>query len=218
MATLDLNKLPWYAQMGIFVGISVVFVVVFYYYFYTPMQEEKKAIEDELQTLQSDINKGLVMEAKREEFKQEIERLNQKLETLKRILPERQEVDDILRKLQGLAAESNLNILRFTPGAENRKEFYVEWPIQIDISGTYHNLAMFFDKIGKFSRIFNINNLVINSVQTPKLELLTITSSCVASTFIYAEAPAAAPQAAAPAPRPAREPRPSKERTSPDQF
>ena len=204
---LDINKLPWYAQLGIFGGISIIFVVVFYYYFYTDMRDQMKGLEDELQTLQSDINKGLVMEAKREEFKLEIERLNQKLDTLKRILPERQEVDDILRKLQGLAAESNLNILRFTPGAEGKKEFYIEWPIAIDISGTYHNLAIFFDKIGKFSRIFNINGLVIAAVTNPKIETLTITSQCTASTFIYVESgpPVPAPRPAAPPPRPARE-------------
>ncbi|MBI2836754.1 MAG: type 4a pilus biogenesis protein PilO [Acidobacteria bacterium] len=203
---LDINKIPWYAQLGIFGGISIIFVVVFYYYFYTDMRDQMKALEDELQTLQSDINKGLVMEAKREEFKLEIERLNQKLDTLKRILPERQEVDDILRKLQGLAAESNLNILRFTPGAENKKEFYIEWPIAIDISGTYHNLAIFFDKIGKFSRIFNINGLVISAVTNPKIDTLTITSQCTASTFIYMESgpPAPAPRPTAPPPRPAR--------------
>lgn len=205
---LDINKIPWYGQLGIFGGISIIFVVVFYYYFYTDMRDQMKALQDELQTLQSDINKGLVMEAKREEFKLEIERLNQKLDTLKRILPERQEVDDILRKLQGLAAESNLNILRFAPGAENKKEFYIEWPIAIDISGTYHNLAIFFDKIGKFSRIFNINGLVISAVTNPKIDTLTITSQCTASTFIYVESgpPVPAPRPTAPPPRPARTP------------
>ncbi len=203
---LDLNKLPWYGQLGIFGGISVLFVVIFYYYFYGDMQGRINGLNDELQTLQNDINKGHVMEAKRPEFQQEIERLNLKLETLKRILPERQEVDDILRKLQGLAAESSLNILRFTPGAETRREYYIEWPIQIEINGTYHNLAMFFDKIGKFSRIFNITNLVISSVNPPK-ENLSITSQCTAATFIYVEGnPQAAAKPAAPAPRAPRTP------------
>ena len=204
---LDLNKLPWYGQLAIFVGISVLFVIVFYYYFYGDMSARISTVNDELQSLQNDINKGHVMEAKRAEFQQEIERLNQKLETLKRILPERQEVDDILRKLQGLAAESNLNITHFTPGAESRQEFYIQWPIKIEITGTYHNLAMFFDKIGKFSRIFNVYDLAISAVSPPR-ENLTITSSCTAATFIYVETapkPAAPAAPATPPQRPRRE-------------
>jgi len=202
---LDLNKLPWYGQLGLFGGISILFIVVFYYYFYGDMQAKITGLNDELSTLQADINKGHVMEAKREEFKQEIERLNLKLETLKRILPERQEVDDILRKLQGLAAETSLNVNRFTPGAENKREFFIEWPIQIEITGTYHNLATFFDKIGKFSRIFNVYSLVISSVPKPR-ENLSITSQFTAATFIYVEtAPPKPAPAAAPPPRPRRE-------------
>ena len=204
---VNLGKLPWWGHLALFVAISLLFVGVFYWGFYGEMSQKIQSLRGELDSLQADLEKGHVMEAKRPEFLQEIERLNLKLETLKRILPERQEVDDILRKLQGLAAESNLNILAFTPGAESKQEFYIEWPIAIQISGTYHNLAMFFDKIGKFSRIFNISNLVITALTPPKIDVLTITSSCTASTFIYVEAAPARP-AAAPAPKPPREPKP----------
>ncbi len=215
---LSLGKLPWWGHLALFLAISLLFVGVFYWYFYGEMSQKIETLRSELDSLQADLEKGHVMEAKRPEFLQEIERLNLKLETLKRILPERQEVDDILRKLQGLAAESNLNILAFTPGTEARKEFYIEWPIVIQISGTYHNLAMFFDKIGKFSRIFNISNLDIAAVSNPRLEVLTITSSCTASTFIYVEAAPPRPAAAAPVPRPPRQPKPETSGGGRDEF
>ena len=49
-----------------------------------------------------------------------------------------------------------------------------EWPIRLQLDGTYHNLGMFFDRVSKFSRIINISDVVIRAKEPPELNL-TIT-------------------------------------------
>ena len=80
------------------------------------------------------------------------------LKELEVIIPQKKEIADILRRIQQLAFDSRLNIVKFAPSGEIRKEFYAEWPIPIEVTGNYHNLAMFFDRLSHFARIFNVEN------------------------------------------------------------
>jgi len=47
----------------------------------------------------------------------------------------------------------------FQPKKEKKRDFYAEIPVDLKISGSYHNLAVFFDSISRLSRIVNIRNL-----------------------------------------------------------
>jgi type IV pilus assembly protein PilO len=97
-----------------------------------------------------------------------------------------------MRKVQALAAQSNLVIRTFSPAATVNKEFYQEWPINMAVDGNYHNLGFFFDRVSRLSRLVNIGNLKITagSNQTPSK---TMAASCVATTFVYQETPPAPP-------------------------
>ena len=63
------------------------------------------------------------------------------------------------------------------------------------LRGTYHNLARFFDRMSRFSRIFNVDNLQITQARGGGQQ--TIQASFTAKTFVYQESePAPAPAAA----------------------
>jgi Tfp pilus assembly protein PilO len=46
----------------------------------------------------------------------------------------------------------NLTIKSFRPAPTVTKQLHAEWPINLELDGTYHNLALFFDRVGKFTR------------------------------------------------------------------
>jgi type IV pilus assembly protein PilO len=73
-------------------------------------------------------------------------------------------------------------------------EYYQEWPINVDVEGTYHNLGLFFDRVSRLSRLVNVGNVRVRSQQNPRPSN-TIAVSCVATTFVYVE-PSPAPPAA----------------------
>ena len=50
-----------------------------------------------------------------------------------------------------MASESSLMIKRFAPASTIAHEIYEDWPITIDVEGTYHNLALFFDRVSRLS-------------------------------------------------------------------
>jgi Tfp pilus assembly protein PilO len=66
------------------------------------------------------------------------------------------------------------------------QEFYSEWPIPIEIRGSYHNLASFFDRLSKFARLFNIENFSIKTLPN-QTEDVTISSTFTAKTYIFLE-------------------------------
>ncbi|HEX2799329.1 MAG TPA: type 4a pilus biogenesis protein PilO, partial [Thermoanaerobaculia bacterium] len=78
------------------------------------------------------------------------------------------------------------------------KDFYAEWPIDLQIDGTYHNLALFFEKVARFSRIINIEDLVMTGYPDAAGGR-TLGATFSMKTFIYlGDTEAAAPAAPGP--------------------
>lgn len=201
---LSLNKLPWYGQLAVFVILSVAATGVFYYFYATAANQALGEKQAQLDALNADIRKGQMTARKLPEFRRDVDALRSRLETLRQILPEQRDVADLLRKIQTLATQSNLTIKSFKPAATKTKQFYAEWPIELELDGTYHNLGSFFDKVGNFSRIINVSDVKIKSKDKPA-PTSTISATCTATTFVFLESAAAsakpgAPGAAAPKP------------------
>ena len=207
-----MGKMSLGAQVVVFAIIGVLLYGVFWYFFYSPMQVERDNKLTQKRNLQAEVDNAKTTAARLPEFRREVERKEATLQALSRILPSQKEVDDLLRKVQQLAAESSLDVLRFKPEATKPQNFYAEWPISLELDGSYHNLAYFFDRLSRLSRIMNVSNLKVDSKPDPSIAS-TIKATCTATTFVFIEsappAPAApgrpgAPAGAAPAPAPAK--------------
>jgi len=207
-----MGKMSLGAQVVVFAIIGVLLYGVFWYFFYSPMQVERDAKTTQKRNLQAEVDNAKTTAARLPEFRREVERKEATLQALSRILPSEKEVADLLRKVQQLAAESSLDVLRFKPEATKPQNFYAEWPISLEFDGSYHNLAYFFDRLSRLSRIVNVSNLQVDAKPDPSIAS-TIKATCTATTFVFIEsappAPAApgrpgAPAGAAPAPAPAK--------------
>ena len=64
---------------------------------------------------------------------------------------------------------------------------HAEWPINVELDGTYHNLGMFFDRISRFSRIINVGSVRIRAKDKPDPNS-SIQVALVATTFVLVEA------------------------------
>jgi type IV pilus assembly protein PilO len=102
-----------------------------------------------------------------------------------------------------MATQSNLTIRGFTPQAVATRQLHAEWPIGLQLEGTYHNLGDFLERVSKFPRIINVTGIKIRS-KPMQTDSSTITAECVATTFVLIE-PKPAPAAAAPAGAPRTE-------------
>lgn len=185
---LSLNKLPWYAQVGLFVALAVAGVAAFYYLYAVPADQALEAQRKKLAALRVDINQGMTIAQQLPQFRAQVADLETRLDGLKAILPDEKDFADLLRNLQTLAVQSNLTIRVFKPAPVVTKELHAEWPINIELDGTYHNLGLFYDRISRFSRIINIGNMSIKAKDKPD-QNTSIAVACVATTFVLVEPP-----------------------------
>jgi len=193
---LSLNKLPWYAQVGVFVALSAAAVGSFWYFYADKTMADIAVRETQLATINQQIERGLNTAKRWPEFRREVESLEAQLDRLRAVLPEEQDVSDLLRRVQAMATESRLTIRGFTPRSVTRRQMHAEWPIGLQLEGTYHDLGTFLERVSKFPRIINVGTI---HIKAPDVQsgTATITADCTATTFVLLDAQ---PAAAAPAP------------------
>ena len=196
MAGIDLKgfqKLAWYFQIAIVAGVCGLLLGLAWYQFLSPMQDDIDAKNKVAHDLQEQVAKSLQEKKRFEELKADSEALQKKLDTLKSVLPQEKEVDQILRSAETAASSSALRLIRFAPRPTIDHEIYTEWPIDYEVVGTYHNIGMFLDKIRQLPRIVNVSNLKITSRATEGDQAFTasIGATYTATTFVYREDPVA---------------------------
>jgi type IV pilus assembly protein PilO len=195
VADLSLSKLPWKAQLAVFVGLSLASAGAFYYFLDMPAQARLATQRTELAGVQARIDRGLATARQLPEFQARVAALKNQVDSLRPILPEEKDAAELLRRVNTLARESNLTIRSFKPQAITTRELHAEWPISLELEGTYHNLGTFLDRVSKVERIINVGGLSIQAKQDQQ-PASTIAVTCTATTFVLIE-PKAAPATAA---------------------
>jgi type IV pilus assembly protein PilO len=192
-AGASLAKLPWYAQIGIFVVIAAAGAGAFYYFYEMKVQEAMAARTRELSTIRGRISRGQATARQLPEFRKQITELEYRLDALKPILPDERDVGDLLRRVNTLATQSSLQIRGFKPEMIATKEMHAEWPITLQVEGTYHNLGLFLDRVSKFPRIINVGAMTLKAKPDPTASA-SMTIGFTATTFVLVDAPPPAPE------------------------
>ena len=195
---VSLSKLPWYGQVGAFLALSLAAVGAFWNWYARDTQASIDQRLTELATLRQEIDRGLATAKRLPEFRREVGSLEAQLERLRAVLPEEQDVADLLRRVQAMATQSNLAILGFAPKAVAKKQLHAEWPIGLKLEGSYHDVGAFFERVSKFPRIINVGNMTVKARDTQSARS-TVTIDVMATTFVLSEQPKPATPAGAPA-------------------
>ena len=180
---LDLSKIPWHAQLGAMVVVALAGVGSFWYFYASPAQAELETKRAEVAKLQLQIQNGLATAKRLPEFRREVTVLEAQLDRLRTVLPEEQDVADLLRRVQAMATQSNLKISGFTPAGVTRRELHAEWPIGLKLEGNYHDIGAFLERVSKFPRIINVGAIHI-AARADQTSLNTVTAECTAMTFV----------------------------------
>jgi len=194
---LSLSKLPWYTQVGAFVALSIAGGGVFWNWYAKPAQEDINTRTAQLQTLRAEVVRGQRTARELPEFRHRVAALEAQLADLSRQLPEEQDVADLLRRVQGMATESNLTIRGFTPRAVAAKQLHMEWPIGLKLEGRYHDLGAFLERVSKFPRIINVGEIKMKALESPS-GAATMSVECTATTFVMSQTAKPAGGAAVP--------------------
>jgi len=181
---------PWYCYLL----VAAIIFGLFYFIYFKPKSAELQGIRAEREKIEVEVQALRVKKKQLDKIEADIASLTKTLRELEAIIPQQKEISDILRRIQQLALDSRLNITRFAPRGEVPKEFYAEWPIPIEVTGNYHNLGIFFDRLSNFARIFIIENFQIRALPQQS-DSGTIGASFTAKTYYFREEAPAAPGA-----------------------
>ena len=186
-----LERLPFWGQVVLMLALAVGCVGIAYYLWPNLKQkgEEIASIKTELEDMNAKILEGQAIERQLAQFEQEVANLQRKLGDIQQILPTDTETGDLLRWIKNMSDQSNLELKTFAPGSLKPVDFYKEFPIEMDVVGRYHDLGIFLDRVSKYSRIINVDNLRMGSNQGGGDK--TIRASFTATTFVYDDKAAA---------------------------
>ena len=179
---LKLEEKKWSFAIGVGLAIGIALAAAVHYAWFRNLNAEIASKRTELANLQQEIEKGRAAERKLAQFREEVKRLELELSKLLQILPSKRNTEELIKRIEALTRQGDFTLKKFTPGEFVPKEFYSEWPIDISLDGTYHNLALFFDRMSRFSRIINVEEMRITGVNDPTR---SIAAGFTAKTFIY---------------------------------
>ncbi|UCC39138.1 MAG: type 4a pilus biogenesis protein PilO [Candidatus Aminicenantes bacterium] len=173
---------PWYGHI---VLAAIIFGLIYMVYF-KPKGAQLNRMKVERTNVQAEVNKLRLRRKELNQIEKDIKSLTGTLNELEAIIPQKKEISNILRRIQQLALDSRLAIRNFAPKGEVDMGFYAEWPIPIQITGSFHNLGRLFDRLSRFERLFNVERFSIKALRSQS-EAQTISANFTAKTYIFRE-------------------------------
>jgi type IV pilus assembly protein PilO len=205
-AEQSFDKLPLAAKLGIGGGLVVVIAVFYYFAFHMSLTEE---IENAVQRHGSLLRQLDTARDRNDEYLRLRAQLDARAgldNTNQHALPPTAETASFLQDLNRLAELSGLAIQLVEPRPEEPEEHYVRLPVNLHVSGRYHQLARFFYNVSRLDRLISMENIHLSDPQLQGEDVI-LNVEVLATTFRAPDPPAedtaqqpsaAAPQGQAP--------------------
>ena len=188
-----MKKQPWYVYL-ILVGILGGLAYVGYF---KPRQAELAKIRSEREAVEAEVATLREKKKQLDTIEAELGTLSASLAELETIIPPKKEIGEMLRAVQQMAYDSDLEVIRFAPERDVAIDFYAEQPIPIEVAGTYHNLGELFNRLLHYPRICNVDDFTITGLAN-QTDASTIRAVFTAKTYYFLDQPVAKK----PAPKP----------------
>jgi type IV pilus assembly protein PilO len=178
-----LEQLTKIQRILISVGVFVLIIGTVGWYFYRPKFISIDKLEEKLERIEKQLHAAKRNAAALDKFKAEMNEAEAQFKLAMQALPEKEEIPSLLTSISKSGNDAGLHFLLFEPKPEVRKEFYAEIPVAINVTGTYHNLAIFFDKVARLSRIVNVRDITMGQSK----DGIVLDASCTAVTYKFVE-------------------------------
>ena len=176
------EKIKMSHRIAILAGTLIFFAGLFVWFIYLPKSEQIEKVRQENQRLEARLNQAKVRARALSKFEAEYAEVEMQFAEALKLLPNTKEIPELLRTVTQLGTDSQLEFVLFSPQRERPKDFYMEIPVSIQVSGSYHDVAQFFDKVGQMDRIVNILNVDMKPVRERST---TLTTRCDAVTYRF---------------------------------
>jgi len=180
IAKIEKIKMP--VRIAVVAATLVLFAGLFIWFVYLPMSEEIGKMREEVAKLEQRLNQAIVRSRAEKKLQAEYAEVDFQFQEALKLLPNTKEIPTLLKSITQLGTDSQLEFRLFSPQKETSRDFYMEIPVSIEVSGSYHNVALFFEKVGQMERIVNILNV---SMTPLKDRSTTLNTKCDAVTYRF---------------------------------
>jgi len=151
-------------------------VILSYVYFGTnflpfnyPVRKAKiQALEKEHAKLSAELEKARRMVGNLARLEAEYERLHEQWLSAQELLPEEEEMSDLLRQVTTAGNKAGVSFALFEPQSPQPREFYTEHPIKVQIRGGFHHVGIFLSRLANMDRIVNSSNIELSEPRDNK--------------------------------------------------
>ncbi len=184
--TIDkIAKLTKLYKILLCLGLFILLVGPFVYFSFLPKISKINVLRKEHTTLETRLTRAKAKANRLKYYQAKLKDAEMEFKIVMKKLPEKKEIPNLLSSVSRSGRDAGLEFLLFQPMPEKNKDFYAEIPVSIRVKGNYHNVALFFDKVARLSRIVNIENIKMTSTNTKgNMNLIT---SCNAVTYRFVE-------------------------------
>ncbi|HVP30505.1 MAG TPA: type 4a pilus biogenesis protein PilO [Myxococcota bacterium] len=189
-------KLPKSTRQGVVAGVVVAVLLLYAWVFYLPANGQLSAAKAQELELQRKLNEVRSVAANLPKFQEELQRLQREFEVALRQLPNSKELPVLLTDVSSIGKNAGLEFKSFKPKSEVPREFYAEVPIEIEFSGSFHEIASFFDNVAKLPRIVNVSEIKMSiAKETIDGTRLQVTGNATTFRFLDSVGASTAPSA-----------------------
>lgn len=161
----NIGSAPLSVRMGV-ISILCVAIIIAGFWFIT--RDQLSALEShEIKEfeLKEEFKIKASQAAKLELYKEQLAEMNATFGALLRQLPEKTDVESLLVDVSQTGLASGLEMKKFKPSAEEKKGFYAELPINLEVLGSFHQLATFISGIAALPRIVTISEMKLEPIK-----------------------------------------------------
>jgi type IV pilus assembly protein PilO len=188
LQSLDMqNPGAWPVWVHISAAVLLALVVIGAggYFLVEPEYEDLQKEQQKEVSLRTEFEGKQQKVAALDAYKAQLEEMQRSFGDMLRQLPSKAEVANLLNDISQTRIASNLNEELFQPTSEVPKDFYVEMPNKIVVTGTYHDMGQFISGVAALPRIVVIDDITLGPLDLKKPQLLRMTAT--AKTYRYNE-------------------------------
>lgn len=185
----QLAKVPKSIRLAVVSAVLVAIGAGYWFLSYQPAQEVRRTIVARSHELQRSLNNARSIANNVSGFEAEVAGLQRDLDLALKQLPNRKQFEDLLQAISTAGKKLGVTIKTIDRDNEIQRDFYAEVPFKIELEGTYHDLARFFEMVANLPRIVNIGSLEIKvATESRKSTRLKVTGMATTFRFLSDEA------------------------------
>lgn len=159
------SLLPFFQKLLLFFAIAAGMLGGYWYFILDDRLIEINKAGQTIERLDQEIAAFRIQVAKLPELERSLDLRRKELYYAKTLLPEdNRALEMLLASFEKLGRDENVEFILFQPGAETQADFYATRSVQLQISGTYHRLMTYFDRLSRLDRLVKIQNVTFSPV------------------------------------------------------